>query len=192
LLPQPIASGVDFLLKNTVGFLSFHVGGPIRWDVVVITPHVDKSREYYIKRVIGTPGDTIYFSDGKVSIKKSWSEKFVVLDEKYLSLWNSGHTYLPEYVEGDQFLIPEWMYWVMGDNRNNSADSRSCFRNCSWEPVTAHFLKRRDIVWKVLLDFWYFNIFSDWGLLRSWNFTWTYPPRFLDNPRTAVYPELWE
>ena len=71
----------------------------MRGDVVVITPHVDRSREYYIKRVIALPGDTIRFSSGAVYIKENASEKFIELYEPYLSLANSGHTYLPEYVE---------------------------------------------------------------------------------------------
>lgn len=192
ILPSFLAAGIDVVLRNTVGLLSLHIGDPERGDVVVITPHVDKSREYYIKRVIGLPGDTIYFSDGKVYIKKTGLENFTAISESYLSASNSGQTYLPEYVEWDQFLIPEWTYWVMGDNRNNSADSRSCFRNCSWEPVAAHFLKRKDIVGKVFIDFWYFNIFSDGGLIQSGNLKWTYPPRFLSHPRSATYPELSE
>lgn len=35
--------------------IPIHIGNPVRGDVVVITPHVDKQREYYIKRVIGLP-----------------------------------------------------------------------------------------------------------------------------------------
>lgn len=99
LLPSFIATSIDTVLKNTVGLLSIHLGDPKRGDVVVITPHVDKSREYYIKRVIGLPGDTIYFSDGKVFIKKTGAENFIPLNEVYLSASNSGQTYLPEYVE---------------------------------------------------------------------------------------------
>jgi signal peptidase I len=190
ILPEFLSSGIDAILKNTIWRLDVHVGDPQRGDVVVITPHVDKNREYYIKRVIGLPGDTIYFSKWQVYIKKTSTDEFVPLNEQYLSLSNSWHTYLPEYVEGDQFLIPEDSYWVMGDNRNNSADSRSCFRNCSWEPVSAHFLKRKDVVWKVLLNFWYFNIFGDGWLLKSGNLKWTYPPRFLDHPRSATYTNL--
>lgn len=56
----------SLLLRN----IPIHIGDPARGDVVVITPHVDKQREYYIKRVIGLPGDTIRFEDGNVFIKK--------------------------------------------------------------------------------------------------------------------------
>ena len=88
----------------------------------------------------------IRFENGNVLIKKSGSEKFVQISEPYLSSANSGNTRLPENVETNQFLIPEGYYWVMGDKRNNSADSRSCFRNCIGTATIAHFIKRKDIV----------------------------------------------
>lgn len=141
--------------------IPIHIGDPKRGDVVVITPHVDKEREYYIKRVIGLPGDIIRFDEGNVLIKKPNSDKFIALKEPYLSASNSGQTRLPEHVEANQFLIPEGYYWVMGDNRQNSADSRSCFRNCFGTSVSAHFIKRTDIVGKVFLNFGYFNIFNE-------------------------------
>jgi signal peptidase I len=176
-----------------LGSIPIHIGDPKRGDVVVITPHVDKDREYYIKRVIGLPGDTIRFQDGEVWIKNAntISGEFTLLDEYYLSLSNKGNTRLPESVDRDTFQIPEWYYWVMGDNRNNSADSRQCFQNCFVKDDTAHFIKRKDIIGKVLLNFGYFNIFNAWGLLQDGKFSWTYPPRFLSHPRTAEYPQPW-
>ncbi len=178
------------IIQNTLGKLSMKVGDPERGDVVVITPHVDKNREYYIKRVIWLPGETIRFSSGIVYIKKEWSETFTAVYEPYLSLANSGRTYLPEYIEWDQFRIPENSYWIMWDNRNNSADSRSCFRNCFWAEMSTHFIKRRDIIGKVLINFGYFNIAGEGGLFKGGPWTWTYPPRILNHPSTATYPEL--
>ncbi len=176
------------LLKN----IPIHVGDPVRGDVVVITPHVDRQKEYYIKRILATSGDTILFEDGEVLIKKSGTEKFIKITESYLSSANAGQTRLPENVKTNQFLIPEWYYWVMGDNRLNSADSRSCFRSCIWDTISAHFIKRKDIVWKVLLNLGYYNIFSTGWLMDGKKWTWTYPPRFLDHPRSANYKELGE
>ncbi len=49
--------------------IPIHIGDPIRGDVVVIKPHVDKNREHYIKRVIGLPGDIIRFESGSVFIQ---------------------------------------------------------------------------------------------------------------------------
>ena len=65
------------------------MGDPERGDVIVITPHVDRQKEYYIKRVIGMPGDTIRFEDGEVLIKKQGAETFVKISEKYLSSANA-------------------------------------------------------------------------------------------------------
>ncbi len=187
-----ISNKWNTFLKNTVGSWGIKVWDPKRWDVVVITPHVDKSREYYIKRVIGLPWESIRFQSGIVSIKKVWAENFIHVYEPYLSLANSGHTYLQEYIEGDEFKIPDDMYWIMGDNRNNSADSRSCFRNCFWAESTAHFIKRRDIIGHVLLNFGYINIFSADGIFDGGKWSWTYPPRLLNHPRNATYKELAE
>lgn len=172
-----------------------HVGDPTRGDVVVITPHVDPDREYFIKRIIGLPGDTIKFENGNVFIKQAnmVSGEFIMLNESYLSTSNNGNTRLPESIEQNVFKIPENYYWVMGDNRNNSADSRSCFRSrdgCLWRDETSHFIHRKDILGNVLLDFGYFNIFDKWGLIQSGKLSWTFAPRLLNNPRTASYPEL--
>jgi signal peptidase I len=180
------------VLYVILGKLPVRIGDPDRGDVVVITPHVDRQKEYYIKRIVGLPGDSIMFEDGDVFIKKSWTENFVKLDETYLSTANKWQTRLPENVKTSQFLIPEEYYWVMGDNRNNSADSRSCFRTCIGETSNAHFIKRRDIVWKVLLNLGYYNIFGEGWLLEAKKLSWTYAPRFLDHPKDATYPELGE
>lgn len=170
--------------------IPIHIWDPVRGDVVVIKPHVDKEREHYIKRVIGLPGDTIKFESGSVLLKVSGSDKFVTLREPYLSASNSGHTYLPDYIGTNIFIVPDDTYWVMGDNRQNSADSRQCFQNCFGVGTNAHFIKRANVIWRVLINFWYFNILGEGGLLKSGNWRWTEPPRFLSHPRNATYPEL--
>ncbi len=172
--------------------IPLHIGDPKRGDVVVITPHVDRQKEYYIKRIIGMPGDTLMFEDGEVLLKKAGTEEFKKINEEYLSSANKWQTRLPENVKGNQFLVPEGYYWIMGDNRNNSADSRSCFRTCIWEENNAHYIQRKDIVGIVLLNLGYYNIFGQWGLLDDKKWTWTHAPRFLSHPRTATYPELGE
>ncbi len=172
--------------------IPLHIGDPRRGDVVVIKPHVDKTREHYIKRVIWLPGDIIRFESGSVLLKKAGTDVFVTLVEPYLSASNSGHTYLPEYIETNQFIVPENAYWVMGDNRQNSADSRQCFQNCFWVGISAHFIKRSNVIGRILVDFGYFNILSEWWLIRSGKFSWTHAPRFLSHPRNHIYSELWE
>jgi len=173
--------------------LPIHVGDPKRWDVVVITPHVDKTREYYIKRIIWMPGDTLKIDGGNVYIKTQSSENFVQLEETYLSLSNSGRTYLSEAIRESQFLLWEGQYWVMWDNRQNSSDSRTCFKDCYWKDTSAHFIKRSDIIGRALINFWYLHIFKEntW-ILDTSNIWWMSPPRFLDHPRKATYSELSE
>ncbi len=138
----------DMLFVNK---LTYMITSPKYGDIVVVRPGRDKIRESYIKRVIATPGDTIRFESGSVFLKTAWSSGFQKLDEPFLTEANIWKTYLPEYVDdGPSFTLPENSYWVMGDNRNNSADSRSCFRNCSGLPVEAHYISRENIVGKVI------------------------------------------
>ena len=92
---------VDFLEK-----LPIHNGDPQRGDVVVVKPHVDMEREFYIKRVIGIPGDTIRIRDGKVWLKTPENADFVELKESYLGA-NEGKTYLPQNIEDQEFVVPE-------------------------------------------------------------------------------------
>jgi signal peptidase I len=86
----------------------FH--GPQRGDIVVLRDPRDPSTDL-IKRVIGLPGETVEIVNGKVYINDR------LLEEPYITTpWNDT---LPK------ILIPPDEYFVMGDNRNNSLDSRS-------------------------------------------------------------------
>ena len=184
--PDPVSGTIAQLLKK----IPIHVGDPKRGDVIVLKPHIDKSREYYIKRVIGLPGETVRIFDGKVFIKKVDAEDFVEINESYLSLVNSGQTLVNDQRTEKIFEIPENSYWVMGDNRLNSSDSRNCFKNCNL-PNSTHFLAREDILGKVTMSFGYFNIFDKKeGFPHFGSFKWEVKPRFFDTPSTAQYPEL--
>ena len=184
--PDPVSGTIAQLLKK----IPIHVGNPERGDVIVLKPHIDKSREYYIKRVIGLPGETVRIFDGKVFIKKVDAENFVEINESYLSLVNSGQTLVNDQRTEKIFEIPENSYWVMGDNRLNSSDSRNCFKNCNL-PNSTHFLAREDILGKVAMSFGYFNIFDKKeGFPHFGSFKWEVKPRFFDKPSTAQYPEL--
>ncbi len=184
--PDPVSGTIAQLLKK----IPIHVGDPKRGDVIVLKPHTDKSREYYIKRVIGLPGETVRIFDGKVFIKKVDAEDFVEINEPYLSLVNSGQTLVDDQRTEKIFEIPENSYWVMGDNRLNSSDSRNCFKNCNL-PNSTHFLAREDILGKVAMSFGYFNIFDKKeGFPHFGSFKWEIKPRFFDTPSTAQYPEL--
>ncbi len=97
-----------------IGFrFSYWFDEPDRGDIVLFKYPVDTSITY-IKRVIGLPGETIDIRDGHIYINGSDTP----LQEDYLPeewYWNN---------DGLHYEVPEDCYFVLGDNRNNSADSR--------------------------------------------------------------------
>ena len=178
---------VNFFQRTIAQFfekIPLNIGNPQRGDVVVIRPHVSEIKEYYLKRVIGLPGETVRIFDGKVFIKKVDAEDFVEINEPYLAEKNKDKTYFSPALVLDifetDFMIPENAYWVMGDNRLNSSDSRNCFDNCQAENAS-NFIERKNIVGRVLMDFGNFD-------LKEWK--WEHLPRFFDTPARANYPEL--
>lgn len=88
---------------------------PRRGDIVVLHPPVSQGKPY-IKRVIALPGERIAIRDGAVYIN---GER---LEEAYL---NGVSTSWGGSIGQDEITIPEGRVFVMGDNRNNSTDSRS-------------------------------------------------------------------
>ena len=90
--------------------LSYRFSDPKRFDIIVFPPTGKK--EYYIKRIIGLPGETVSIKDGFVYIN---GEK---LDEDYLPV--SGITQS----EKTTFEVPAGHIFAMGDNRTGSLDSR--------------------------------------------------------------------
>ncbi|MCD7777082.1 MAG: signal peptidase I [Clostridiales bacterium] len=99
----------DRLIANRLSYL---FSDPERFDIVVFK-FPDNEDLYYIKRIIGLPGETVEIKDGKVYIDGSEEP----LDDSFI---------LEEmYDEPDQiYEVPEDCYFMLGDNRNNSADSR--------------------------------------------------------------------
>lgn len=104
---------------------------PERGDIVVFRPPSDLSK-YYVKRVIGVPGDTVIIRDGHVYVRTT-DRGDVKLDEPYLSDANSGRTYRFSSAGGvsggdtseETFIVPEGQYFLLGDNRQGSLDSRT-------------------------------------------------------------------
>jgi signal peptidase I len=88
---------------------------PRRGDIIVLHPPVSQGKPY-IKRVIALPGETIAIRDGAVYINGAR------LEEEYL---NGVATSWGGSVGHDEVTIPAGRVFVMGDNRNNSTDSRS-------------------------------------------------------------------
>lgn len=109
--------------------IAYMFGSPKRGDVVIF-PYPDNPEVTYVKRVIGLPGETVEIKDGYVYIDGK------PIEEPYLKEPMRG-TYGP-------YEVPEGSYFMLGDNRNSSADSRK------W---TNTYLKEEDIMAKVLFRY---------------------------------------
>ena len=122
--------------------LSYRFSDPKRFDIIVFPPTGKK--EYYIKRIIGLPGETVQIDEnGNIYINGE------LLEENYgkETIPNPGRAAQPITLGDDE-------YFVMGDNRNNSKDSRS-------EEVGN--VKRSQIIGRAWLRIWPLNKF---GLLK--------------------------
>jgi len=120
---------------------------PERGDIIVF-PNPNNPGEEYIKRIIGLPGETVEIKDGIVYIHQK-DGNILVLDE-------SDYINDPANEDYSSDVIPEDEYFVMGDNRNNSYDSRR-----GWT------VPRDEIVGKAWLSIW---PLSDWGLAANYSF----------------------
>ncbi len=106
--------------------LAYFLGTPQRGDVVVFRPPSDMGK-YYVKRVIGVAGDEISIRNGYVYITPAGSDKETKIDEPYLDDRNQGHTFPKPGSNAAEahFSVPAGNYFLMGDNRQGSLDSRS-------------------------------------------------------------------
>ena len=94
--------------------ISYHFTDPKRFDVIVFENNKNNNSHFYIKRIIGLPGETIQITDGEVYIN---GEKLEGTPFKE-SIVTAG-------LASDPIELGENEYFVMGDNANNSEDSRS-------------------------------------------------------------------
>lgn len=145
---EPNFEDKEYLIVNELGYKTTDVGFG-KNDLFVVKPFKELSRGdvvvfrypknpkiFYIKRIIGLPGEKIQISNGEVKIFNSENPNGFVLDES---------KYLTPSVEttGEVSLTLKSEYFVMGDNRQYSSDSRS------WGPVPAE-----DVMGKVVLRAW--------------------------------------
>jgi signal peptidase I len=126
-----------------------------RGDVVVFAPWVSEERKYFIKRVLGLPGETVKIEWGKVYIKKIGADDFIEINEsEYLSDENEDNTTVRGDKSAKTYLVPENKYFVLWDNRNHSTDSRTCFQSCS---VRGNYIGPAEIIGKIFIDLGYFD-----------------------------------
>ena len=153
---EPNFEDKEYLIINELGYKKTDVGMNLndknlnfftvnsfrelqRGDVVVFRYPKDP-RVFYIKRVIGLPGEKVEIAKDQVKIYNSENPTGFVLDES---------AYLSPSVEtsgGETVTLSDSQYFVMGDNRDRSSDSRS------WGPVP-----KDDIMGRVILRAWPFS-----------------------------------
>lgn len=110
----------DIMLVNHFKYL---FKDPVRGEVVVFKP--EGYEDYLVKRVIGVPGDKIIIQNGFV-----FREEDGVLNkinEFYLNSENLGRTFTANFRDRVEYNVPSGRYFLLGDNRNHSSDSRNCF-----------------------------------------------------------------
>jgi len=110
--------------------LTYQFREPQRGEVVVFR-YPNNPKEFFIKRIIGMPGETIVIKNGQILIKSgSEANEPFFLQEDYLP---SDLKTFPE----KEYVLDKVQYLVLGDNRRNSSDSRS------WGPLDKKFITGR-------------------------------------------------
>lgn len=116
--------------------LSYRFSQPERGDVVVFRYPEDPS-QFFIKRIVGLPGETIIIEDNELIVRNSQHPTGTTLKENYLTEETPGEL---------EIKLDNNEYFVLGDNRDSSSDSRR------WGPLPEHLL-----VGKVWLRAWPFH-----------------------------------
>ncbi len=136
--------------------LAYAFGDPARYDIVIFK-YPDSPDTLYIKRIIGLPGETVVVSYGSVyvidsSVVTADIDDEALIEDPYLlgnaTLTDTSFSPEPQNSDGRDngvFRVPEGCYFMMGDNRNNSWDSRF------W---TNHYVTRDALVGKAVFRYW--------------------------------------
>ena len=103
-------NGQEILLNRFI----YKISSPKRGDVIVFLPNGNQKTHYYVKRVMALPGETVQIKNGKVYIDGELLEE----DDSYDKIADAG-------IAENEIVLDDNEYFVLGDNRNSSEDSRS-------------------------------------------------------------------
>lgn len=109
----PTLHNGDYLIVNEI---SYELSKPERGDIIIFRFPEDPS-QFYVKRIIGLPGETVTVQDNQVVVKNAAHPQGFTLDETYLPKGTITPGTKTETLKNDE-------YFVMGDNRTRSSDSR--------------------------------------------------------------------
>ena len=108
---EPVLYNGQEILMNRV---LYRLSLPKRGDVIVFLPNGNQNSHYYVKRVVGLPGETVQIKDGSVYINGVLLEE----DDSFDKMAEAG-------IAENELELASDEFFVLGDNRNSSEDSRS-------------------------------------------------------------------
>ncbi len=139
-----LQDGQQLLINKVV----YHLHEPRRGDIIIFHPPLPYSPKAtpFIKRIIALPGESVEIRDGEVYIHQN-GKVFVLDEDDYIKE--------PPHRDFRGDIIPEDEYFVLGDNRNNTNDSRN-----GWT------VPRQNIIGKAWLSIW---PPGEWGLVSNYS-----------------------